>query len=80
MIPPTAALAAAAAVPAAGSGRAQPVLQPGTVIDRFQLVALLHTGGMAQIWQVIEVNHAGDSRLPLVMKRSEERRVGKECA
>ena len=47
---------------------ALPDLQPGRVIDRFELVAKLHVGGMANIWQVIEVNHQGDSRLPLVMK------------
>ena len=66
MTHPTTALPAAAS--AAVTSRGQPALRPGQVIDRFQLVALLHTGGMAQIWQVSEVNHAGDSRLPLVMK------------
>ena len=60
--------APAPAASAAGAGGAQPALQPGTVIDRFQLVDKLHAGGMAHIWQVIEVNHSGDSRLPLVMK------------
>ena len=43
-------------------------LQPGTVIDRFRLEEKLHVGGMAHIWRVSEVNHAGDSRLPLLMK------------
>ena len=61
-------MSAAAAASAADTGSHQPVLQPGTVIDRFQLVDKLHVGGMAHIWQVIEVNHQGDSRLPLVMK------------
>ncbi len=56
-----------AAAPAAPSGTAHG-LKPGQVIDRFQLVDQLHVGGMAQIWQVLEVNHQGDSRLPLVMK------------
>ena len=60
--------APAPAAPAANTGSAQPALRPGTVIDRFQLVDKLHVGGMAHIWQVVEVNHAGDSRLPLVMK------------
>ena len=60
--------APAAAAPAADTGSTQAALQPGSVIDRFQLVGQLHVGGMAHIWQVIEVNHAGDSRLPLVMK------------
>lgn len=43
-------------------------LEPGQVIDRFQLEEKLHVGGMAHIWQVSEVNHAGDSRLQLIMK------------
>ena len=60
--------APAAAALAADTGSTQAALQPGSVIDRFQLVGQLHVGGMAHIWQVIEVNHAGDSRLPLVMK------------
>ena len=52
-----------------GSAQAgQPPLLPGSVVDRFQLVQQLHSGGMAHIWQVVEVNHQGDSRLPLVMK------------
>jgi len=38
------------------------------VIDRFRLEEKLHVGGMAHIWRVSEVNHAGDSRLPLIMK------------
>ena len=56
-----------AAAPAAPAGAATG-LKPGQVIDRFELVDKLHVGGMAQIWQVLEVNHQGDSRLPLVMK------------
>ena len=60
--------APASPAPPVDTGSHQPALQPGSVIDRFQLVDRLHVGGMAQIWQVIEVNHAGDSRLPLVMK------------
>ena len=43
-------------------------LAPGMVIDRFELQQKLHLGGMAHLWQVIEVNHQGDSRLPLIMK------------
>ena len=43
-------------------------LEPGRVIDRFRLEEKLHVGGMAHVWRVSEVNHAGDSRLPLVMK------------
>ena len=43
-------------------------LQPGAVVDRFELLEKLHVGGMAHIWKVQEVNHQGDSRLPLVMK------------
>jgi len=43
-------------------------LEPGQVIDRFRLEEKLHVGGMAHIWRVSEVNHAGDSRLPLIMK------------
>ena len=58
----------ASPAPPVDTGSHQPALQPGSVIDRFQLVDRLHVGGMAQIWQVIEVDHAGDSRLPLVMK------------
>ena len=54
---------------AARSGAAGPtLLVPGQVIDRFRLEEKLHTGGMAHIWRVSEVNHAGDSRLQLVMK------------
>jgi protein-serine/threonine kinase len=54
---------------AARSGAAGPtLLLPGQVIDRFRLEEKLHTGGMAHIWRVSEVNHAGDSRLPLIMK------------
>jgi nucleotide-binding universal stress UspA family protein len=45
-----------------------PPLEAGRVIDRFQLQEKLHTGGMAFLWKVIEVNHQGDSRLPLIMK------------
>ena len=53
-----------------GAGMAGPAspLVPGQVIDQFELVAHLHVGGMAHIWTVLEVNHQGDSRLPLVMK------------
>jgi protein-serine/threonine kinase len=40
----------------------------GEVIDRFRLEELLHVGGMARLWRVSEVNHAGDWRLELVMK------------
>ncbi len=43
-------------------------LAPGMVIDRFELRQKLHLGGMAHLWQVVEVNHQGDSRLPLIMK------------
>ncbi|MEY4417003.1 MAG: hypothetical protein RIQ53_4296 [Pseudomonadota bacterium] len=43
-------------------------LQVGQVIDGFRLEEKLHLGGMAQIWRVVEVNHQGDSRLPLIMK------------
>jgi eukaryotic-like serine/threonine-protein kinase len=50
-------------------GLAAPMLlEPGQVIDRFRLEEKLHTGGMAHLWRVSEVNHAGDSRLPLIMK------------
>jgi len=49
-------------------GAAPGLLAPGMVIDRFELVEKLHVGGMAHIWKVIEVNHQGDSRLPLIMK------------
>jgi nucleotide-binding universal stress UspA family protein len=54
---------------AASGGLSGPtLLQPGQVIDRFRLEEKLHTGGMAHIWRVSEVNHSGDSRLPLIMK------------
>ena len=43
-------------------------LAPGSVVDRFELQEKLHVGGMAHIWKVQEVNHQGDSRLPLIMK------------
>ncbi|OYU76000.1 MAG: serine/threonine protein kinase, partial [Burkholderiales bacterium PBB5] len=43
-------------------------LEPGMVIDRFELLEKLHVGGMAHLWKVQEVNHQGDSRLPLIMK------------
>lgn len=43
-------------------------LEPGMVIDQFRLEAKLHVGGMAHLWKVHEVNHQGDSRLPLIMK------------
>ena len=54
----------------AGSGgqNAPSLLAPGLVIDRFRLEEKLHVGGMAHLWRVSEVNHAGDSRLPLIMK------------
>ena len=53
----------------AGSGgqNAPSLLAPGLVIDRFRLEEKLHVGGMAHLWRVSEVNHAGDSRLPLIM-------------
>lgn len=54
---------------AASGGMAGPtLLMPGQVIDRFRLEEKLHTGGMAHLWRVSEVNHAGDSRLQLIMK------------
>ncbi|HSW02968.1 serine/threonine protein kinase [Aquabacterium sp.] len=43
-------------------------LHAGQVVDRFRLEEKLHVGGMAHIWRVSEVNHSGDSRLPLIMK------------
>ena len=43
-------------------------LQPGQVIDGFCLQERLHSGGMAHLWRVVEVNQQGDSRLPLLMK------------
>ena len=51
-----------------GGQNAPSLLAPGMVIDRFQLEEKLHVGGMAHLWRVSEVNHAGDSRLPLIMK------------
>ena len=51
-----------------GGNNAPSVLAPGMVIDRFELLEKLHVGGMAHIWKVQEVNHQGDSRLPLIMK------------
>ena len=63
-IPPAAPVAAAAAA----HEQPAPTLQPGLVIDRFRLEEKLHVGGMAHLWRVSEVNHAGDSRLPLIMK------------
>ena len=42
--------------------------QPGQVIDGFCLQERLHSGGMAHLWRVVEVNQQGDSRLPLLMK------------
>ena len=47
---------------------AGPPLEVGQVIDHFQLVEKLHTGGMAYLWKVVEVNHQDDSLLPLIMK------------
>ncbi len=54
----------------AGSGGqgAPSRLAAGMVIDRFVLEEKLHVGGMAHLWRVGEVNHAGDSRLQLIMK------------
>ncbi len=43
-------------------------LEPGMIIDQFRLEEKLHVGGMAHLWKVHEVNHQGDSRLPLIMK------------
>lgn len=51
-----------------GGNNAPSLLAPGRVIDRFELLEKLHVGGMAHIWRVQEVNHQGDSRLPLIMK------------
>ena len=51
-----------------GGNNAPSLLAPGMVIDRFELLEKLHVGGMAHIWRVQEVNHQGDSRLPLIMK------------
>ena len=51
-----------------GGQNAPSLLAPGMVIDRFQLEEKLHVGGMAHLWRVSEVNHSGDSRLPLIMK------------
>jgi protein-serine/threonine kinase len=51
-----------------GNEHAASPLEAGQIIDRFRLEEKLHVGGMAHIWRVSEVNHAGDSRLPLIMK------------
>ena len=51
-----------------GGQNAPSLLAPGMVIDRFELLEKLHVGGMAHLWRVQEVNHQGDSRLPLIMK------------
>ena len=51
-----------------GGNDAPSLLAPGMVIDRFELLEKLHVGGMAHIWRVQELNHQGDSRLPLIMK------------
>ena len=51
-----------------GGQNAPSLLAPGMVIDRFELLEKLHLGGMAHLWKVQEVNHQGDSRLPLIMK------------
>jgi serine/threonine protein kinase len=51
-----------------GGQNAPTLLVPGLVIDRFRLEEKLHVGGMAYLWRVSEVNHSGDSRLPLIMK------------
>ena len=55
---------------ASGGDAAVPAsrLSPGMVIDGFRLDEPLHQGGMAYLWSVTEVNHQGDSRLPLIMK------------
>jgi protein-serine/threonine kinase len=59
---------AGAAATASAHDHEAGALQPGQVIDRFRLEEKLHMGGMAHLWRVSEVNHAGDSRLPLIMK------------
>ena len=53
-----------------GTGGNNPpsLLAAGMVNDRFELLEKLHVGGMAHLWRVQEVNHQGDSRLPLIMK------------
>ena len=51
-----------------GDDNAPSLLAPGMVIDRFELLEKLHAGGMAHLWKVQEVNHQGDSQLPLIMK------------
>ncbi len=51
-----------------GSDSPATALAPGQVVDGFELQEKLHVGGMAHIWRVQEVNHQGDSRLPLIMK------------
>ena len=52
----------------AGGQNAPSLLTTGMVIDRFRLEEKLHVGGMAHLWRVSEINHSGDSRLPLIMK------------
>ncbi len=51
-----------------GGQNAPSLLAPGMVIDRFRLEEKRHVGGMAHLWRVSEVNHSGDTRLPLIMK------------
>ena len=51
-----------------GGNNTPSLLAAGMVIDRFELLEKLHVGGMAHIWRVQELNHQGDSRLPLIMK------------
>ena len=50
-----------------GGNDAPSLLAPGMVIDGFELLEKLHVGGMAHLWRVQEVNHQGDSRLPLII-------------
>ncbi len=58
--------------PAPGGGMPVPPPAPplvsGQLIDRYQLVEKLHTGGMAYLWKVTEIDHPGEARLPLIMK------------
>ncbi|MDP1532472.1 MAG: serine/threonine protein kinase, partial [Rubrivivax sp.] len=42
------------------------LLAPGQLIDGFRVQALLHQGGMAQLWRVVAVD--SDEALPLIMK------------
>lgn len=45
-----------------------PPLVAGQIVDRFRLQEKLHTGGMAFLWKVVEVDHEGEASLPLIMK------------